>query len=391
MAELAEICASRGEALVTAYLRYKQHTCSQTFEHAEMFTEAAARRVEDAWPEFRDEVDLLLLPAFFGDKPLDRQTSEIAARSEGERWLAQYRDDLHYVETRRQHHIHPPDAAGVRRPLAHCRRKDDPTKCKGGFPREGEVCAIPCVICPGLAADFGLPSAGRRNALGMLHGPRGSPTKNGTMRALSSAGRDNSDVQINHRLPIMACSHSSLCKASCPEDANNSLVAMAVQTSQDAQTGYSTDYANKAQCRATHECKQFSIGHSRLSAKIAGESVPYIGRRHAQRIISDCYLRGTTRGSVETENLNMYATSKNSCAAEQMTSFTHDSFPGASFLGVVEQAVSGRKVVPGKSLLTVVLKDPELVVLKHMGFLYGHRGCDSRVHFLSPYEFVRLL
>ena len=72
--------------------------------------------------------------------------------------------------------------------------------CKHGFPFKSQLCPMCCVVCPGMADVLGLPQVGRKNALGMLHGPRSDPNLNGSSGVLLAMGRDNSDVA--NSLPV---------------------------------------------------------------------------------------------------------------------------------------------------------------------------------------------
>ena len=66
----------------------------------------------------------------------------------------------------RQHHVHPVDPQnpdGPRVPLDHCRRRDNPTQTKCGFPKtlleySGEP--APLVLCAKLLERLGLPAKG---------------------------------------------------------------------------------------------------------------------------------------------------------------------------------------------------------------------------------------
>ena len=168
--------------------------------------------------------------------------------------------------------------------------------------------------------------------------PRGDEYLNGTHGVLLALGRANSDVQVPYRLPICGVTHSEDCQAACLQRAETEKgwiaeMARAAQKAQAAQVGYQTDYANKGQGAALHECKEFGKGHQQLAEeKLKGESIGYVTRRHMQRLISDCCARGVVRGAVETENLNMQAADPNVCAAEMITSFPYVAFRGQTFL-----------------------------------------------------------
>ncbi len=78
----------------------------------------------------------------------------------------------------------------------------------------------------------------------------------------------------------------------------------AVETSQSAQVGYHCDYCNKRQPVGVAEGKEWAKGHQTLSEQCRGETVAYGSRRHALRIMSDCFGRGLLRTPNETVKLN---------------------------------------------------------------------------------------
>ena len=141
----------------------------------------------------------------------------------------------------RQHHVHIKDEHGVRKPLTHCRVKDDPNKCKGRYPRTAETKALkePAVICRGLARQCDLPVKGARNAIGSMKGFRGEENLNASCPALLVSARCNSDVQVPYRIPITPETHcSQLCDRDDCCDMNDADVVFAAQVSQDSQCGY---------------------------------------------------------------------------------------------------------------------------------------------------------
>ena len=73
-------------------------------------------------------------------------------------------------------------------------------------------------------------------------------------------------------------------------------------------------------------------GHSALGEEVAGETIGYIGRRHAQRIISDFYAKGIVRGAVECTNLCIHACNNDVIAAETMKSSRDRVFVGGQSL-----------------------------------------------------------
>lgn len=220
-----------------------------------------------------------------------------------------YAEDAQAVQMRRQHHVHVMGDDGERKPLTHCRRKDDPTKCKANFPRTGELCLTqPAVICRGLASKCGLPAKGARNVLGCIKGRRNDEWLNGTHPAMSVALRCNSDVQLPYRLPITEESHAdTLCSCLAQHGVDDADMVFGAQVAQDSQVGYCCDYANKRGPIAVNETKEMMKGQSDMGAALRDAEPPhslsYIWGRHKKRILSDCYGRGVVRGAVEAASL----------------------------------------------------------------------------------------
>eukprot|EP00435_Cladocopium_sp_Y103_P052258 s774_g16.t1 len=124
-------------------------------------------------------------------------------------------------------------------------------------------------------------------------------------------------------------------------------IALAAQRAQDAQTGYCSDYCSKNQPMGVHEIKEFQKGHLALHATLKGESLERIGKRHANRFLSDAYCKGLVRGQVE---------------CYQNTKFVKTQPAPGSGARHLREAVEAQA--------------------------YGHRPSESECWWLSPYEFV---
>jgi len=154
------------------------------------------------------------------------------------------------LQEHKQHHVHVLNSKGERVPLTHSRRRDDPKKRKGEFPRSTWLCDSSVVLCQGLLHAMKIASSGRRDKLGSLHGPMNEENLNGTHPALlvgptASGGAFNSDVQLPYRMPICEATHSRTCDKPCIERFSAEEVIDAAQSAQDAQAGYACDYQNK--------------------------------------------------------------------------------------------------------------------------------------------------
>ena len=220
----------------------------------------------------------------------------------------------------KQHHVHTLNSEGNRVPLTHCKRLDNPKLCKAGFPRTDRLIDKPVVLCQGLLHRMKMPSGGRRNMTGALHGPVNDEWLNGSHPALLAApngGSCNSDVQLPYRFPICSETHdSTVCDGTCVDDANEDVIVAAAQISQDAQAGYACDYQNKRGPRAWNEIKECRKGHHKLAADVAHERPQYVGKRHVTRLCSDAYNKGVVRSAQERANLNANKKDNDVLAAE---------------------------------------------------------------------------
>ena len=171
------------------------------------------------------------------------------------------------MQEMKQNHVHTLNAKGERVPLTHCRRSDDPKKCKADFPRTLWMIDQPVVLCQGLLRRMRLPCGGRRSKLGALHGPQNEENLNGTHPAMLAALQCNSDVQLPYRFGISEQTHcTTACTENCVDIASSKEVVEAAQNAQDAQAGYACDYQNKRAARSCNEVKECVKGHKQMHA-----------------------------------------------------------------------------------------------------------------------------
>ena len=293
----------------------------------------------------------------------------------------------------KQHHIHLPNEKGERVPLTHCRRPDDPTKCKSDFPRTNWLIEEAVVLCHGLLEKMGLASSGRRNKLGSLHGPMNHDSLNGSASALLSVQQFNSDVQIPYRLPVCETTHSRLCCKDCLglcSADDEAAMIQATQLAQDAQCGYTCDYCSKRQPAAFNEVKEFCKGQHDLSSKVSKEKISYIGKRHASRFMSDAYGKGIVRGQAENTNLRAYSQDNAVTHAETFRTSLTESFCGREYLKVVETLNDSRPSDDAATFAEIDSRNPmkKKITIRDVAILYGQRPKHNDVWHLSPYEFV---
>ena len=130
--------------IVKEYLAYANHVSRASYPDPAGWKSAQVRREED-WPEYKSDPILLSKPEYLSKECV--QTDDAFSQA--------YARDIQAVQERRQHHVHIVDQHGERQPLTHCRRKEDPKKCKANFPKTGElVLTEPAVVCKGLAESW---------------------------------------------------------------------------------------------------------------------------------------------------------------------------------------------------------------------------------------------
>ena len=107
--------------------------------------EKARADIESSMPTFDKEKHLSQLPTFLmqDSGPDIYDCGEVVSteqlHADGAEYTKLFLDEVQYVETRTQHHLHRLNATGVRVPLEACRSKKRPKECKGQFPRDKEM------------------------------------------------------------------------------------------------------------------------------------------------------------------------------------------------------------------------------------------------------------
>eukprot|EP00435_Cladocopium_sp_Y103_P027049 s236_g6.t1 len=198
----------------------------------------------------------------------------------------------------------------------------------------------------------------------------------------------NCDVQVPYRLPYACPTCGDHLTAQ-----ERQQISLAAQRAQDAQTGYCADYCSKSQPMGHGEIKEFQKGHEQLHAQYRGKSLDDVGKRHANRFLSDAYLKGIVRGQVECCNLRAHHRESAVVSAERIATTTFESFPGAAFAEFVAMYHSEAANAPATKRSTSRWTRRQASGVRHLGTVdivqvYGHRPVASEVWWLSPYEFV---
>ena len=368
--------------LLRNYSHYSAHVQRRVYWNPEAWHDRRQEEVEEEWPEYRDSSLML-----------SRPTYQLNATMDAEEWRQTYlAEDVEELQMHKQHHVHIPDAAGVRKPLAHCRDPKDPDKCKGGFPHNEWMTNEPLLVCPGLAEDLNMPFKGKKSMTGLLFGPCNDGNLNATHPALLASLRCNSDVQVPFRFPITSYTHrGDICGHDCDKKVPIWSLANTAQRTQANQAGYGCDYMNKRNPIAVNEVKAWTAGQQHLYEELKETKTGYLGARATKRLITDCYGRGVVRGAVESTRLILESQHNDPTHAESIktASVTDISlhYPMKLLEHIADQKPwpqePTRKIVDKRNPMNKQLMDcPPWTV-------YGGRGKRPEVHMLSPYEFAK--
>ena len=378
--EVMSLIENGRHGLVAEYLRYKKHVCREEYEDPAAWKD---RRLltESDWPEYKHSVDLV------------SSRSYLLSDEDGKSWLNRYLNEhVQTIQELKQNHVHTLNAKGERVPLAHCRRAENPNKCKSDFPRTLWLIRKAVVLCKGLMKIMGMPSGGRRNRMGSLHGPRNDEDLNGAHPAMCAFLQTNSDIQLPYRFAITKRTHDdSICSEHCYDYINAAEIIQSFQCCQDAQIGYTCDYQNKRAARSCNEVKECVKGHRRLHSSLHDKRPEYIGKRQVIRLCSDAYGKGTVRSNQESINLRIGGTDDNVTSAESFHTASCVNFPGRDLTMWREAVYENADYVDMLGAICVDRRNPQrkTPIMRNLVFLYGHRNADCpAIWHLSPYEFL---
>ncbi|CAL1151362.1 unnamed protein product, partial [Cladocopium goreaui] len=260
--------------------------------------------------------------------PKDLQTDAI-------RYRQLYQTAVQVKLSHQQHHMHTWDAKHqCHVPLPACQKKDAPNKCKHGFPKT--ICDVARVVCRGNARKFRQSTAGRRNALGCVLNPRDNQWLSGTMHAFTLMFMGNSHTGINFRIPLL------------PE---------------------------------THELQQAAkhLSYLDITPEKGAEAKHY--RKVLHRVCGDLEFRCSVRPLTEEVMLAGFWDGDEPTSAECIRSFAVIPFVGCEWIAQYDKAKEVRHRVKPTHHRQAHLKSSDL---------YGWRGQDPRLRYLSPWEFTAL-
>ena len=142
----------RGAALTKEYLRYKRHVCREEYEDLDD-RESRQVVVEGTWPDYRDSVALVSTRRY------------LESDMDGASWREKYLNEhVQSIQEMKQHHVHTLNSNGERGPMMECRRADNPSKCRGDFPRTHWLIERGVVLCKGIMQRMGMSLGGKEQA-----------------------------------------------------------------------------------------------------------------------------------------------------------------------------------------------------------------------------------
>ncbi|CAL1160877.1 unnamed protein product [Cladocopium goreaui] len=323
------------------------------------------------WPKFLAE-DTAASPWLNAVEPKQ-------ALADASRFIHHYRRAAQSKISHQQLHWHLWNVTQkCRLPIAGCRKKGAPNKCKHNFPKvlNDKV----RVICRGNARKFVQSTAGRRNALGMVLDKRDDPWLSGTMHAFALMLFGTSHTAINFRVPLSANTHDTDCTRGCL--AKNMLPKLQRAMAQAARrsTRYFTGYLQKPQPLGRKELQQAAKQLHFLEEAAAKEDPAAHYRKVVHRVFGDLEFRCSVRPVTEEFMLAGFSNMTDPTSAECIRTFPVVPFVGIEWVGILDHVTDIRHKVEPPNPHKSTLKSSEV---------YGWRGTDERVFHLSPWEFIK--
>ena len=323
------------------------------------------------WPKFLAE-DQAVSPWLNAVEPKQ-------ALADASRFIHHYRRAAQGKISHQQLHWHPWNIVQkCRLPIAGCRKKGAPNKCKHSFPKVLNERVR--VICRGNARKFAQSTAGRRNALGLVLDKRDDPWLSGTTHAFALMLFGNSHTAINFRVPLSANTHDTDCTRGCL--AKNTLPRLQRAMAQAARrsTRYFTGYLQKPQPLGRKELQQAAKQLHFLEEGAAKDDPAAHYRKVVHRVFGDLEFRCSVRPVTEEFMLAGFSNMTDPTTAECIRSFPVVPFLGMDWLSILDAVTEVRHKIEPPNPYKTTIKTSEI---------YGWRGADERVFYLSPWEFIK--
>ena len=240
--------------------------------------------------------------------------------------------------------------------------------------------AVARVICRGNARKYHVSTRGRRNALGLCLGKREDPWLSGTLNAFAVFLFGNSHTAVNFRVPLCATTHDAECTRNCLDTSTLAKLQRVMQQAARRATQYFTGYLQKPQPVGRKELQHTAKQLHFLATSNTKDPTGSHYRKVASRVFGDLEFRCSVRPITEEFMLAGFEDDSDPAAAECIRSFPVVPFVGTEWLTLLDHKTEHRHRVQAASWKSTEVKFSEL---------YGWRGTDPRVYYLSPWEFVK--
>ncbi|CAK9045091.1 unnamed protein product, partial [Durusdinium trenchii] len=190
----------------------------------------------------------------------------------------------------------------------------------------------------------------------------------------------NSHTAVNYRVPLCPATHDPECQRNCLQQTTAGKLQRLMQQAARRATRYFTGYLQKPQPVGRKELQQAAKQLHFLHTNAGKDPTGTHYRKVASRVFGDLEFRCSVRPITEEFMLAGFGDSQDPTAAECIRSFPVVPFVGAEWLTYLDGRNEIRYKVKPAGYTTTEIKLSEV---------YGWRGQDTRVYYLSPWEFVK--
>ena len=201
------------------------------------------------------------------------------------------------------------------------------------------------------------------------------------MHAFSLMLLGNSHTGVNFRVPLLPETHDPACDRNCLRHGTLRRLQRLMQHAARKATQYFTGYLQKPQPIGKKELQQAAKHLSFLDVAPTKGAEAQQYRRVLQRICGDLEFRCSVRPLTEETMLAGFWDGEEVTSAECIRSFAVIPFVGADWLAQHDRTTEVRALVKPFKHRHAALKASDV---------YGWRGTDPRIYYLSPWEFTAL-
>ena len=214
----------------------------------------------------------------------------------------------------------------------------------------------------------------------MSSGCKGRPICALNLTAFSVWLFGNSHTAVNYRVPLCPATHDPECQRNCLQQTTAGKLQRLMQQAARRATRYFTGYLQKPQPVGRKELQQAAKQLHFLHTNAGKDPTGAHYRKVASRVFGDLEFRCSVRPITEEFMLAGFSDGQDPTAAECIRSFPTAPFIGIEWLTMLDGRKEHRHKVKPAGYTTTEIKLSEV---------YGWRGQDVRVYYLSPWEFVK--